>query len=78
MIPWISNSSFPFLNQDNISHFCSLLQDMDGINANTNESSTADDAIAAAFGFNNDLKKRKRKVDDEDDNNDYRSYFSHL
>ena len=71
MIPWILSSSFPFLNQDNFSHFCSLLQDIDGTNANMNESSAADDATAAAFGCNNNLKKRKRKVHDEDDNNDY-------
>ena len=57
--------------RQNFSHFYSLLQDMDKKNINTNESSAIDNATTAAFGCNNDLKKRKRKVDDEDDNNDY-------
>ncbi|XP_012076974.1 protein ALP1-like [Jatropha curcas] len=48
-------SSFPFLNQDEISHFYSLFQDMD-----TSATGTG------AFGVNNDLKKRKRKGDEED------------
>ncbi|KAJ8766698.1 hypothetical protein K2173_004522 [Erythroxylum novogranatense] len=48
-------SSFPFLNQDEISHFYSLLQDMD---CNINGSFTA---------TNNNLRRRRKRDDDEED-----------
>ncbi|EEF48052.1 protein ALP1-like [Ricinus communis] len=57
-------SSFPLLNQDDFSHFYSLLQDMDSSNADTNN--TNGSSAASSFGLNNDIKKRKRKSDNED------------